>query len=203
MSTTENLLTTIEQNLCKLKGLDKKMHVFGASHHKYIFNNKIDNNEIFAFEKRHEIALPVEYKDFLLHFGNGGCGPEYGLFKLEQGIYDLPQNINKSDIIRLKEPFRFTTFWNMNYSDAADLKKWQDDYDHNYWNDGMLRICHLGCGTFATLVMNGKEKGNVWIDDRSNDGGIYPYGFYSGHNKTSFLEWYINWVDLSLKKFEK
>jgi hypothetical protein len=202
LTSIQDQLYLLERKLARLRSLDKSRYVFGAAEHNYQFKNQILESEIAAFENEHEIELPEFFRHFLLHFGNGGCGPEYGLLKLEQGKYDLPQNIRESEIIRLKEPFRFTTYWNMDYSDISDFKKWQDDYDHNFWNDGMLRICHMGCGTFINLVLNGNEKGNVWIDDRSSDGGIYPFGHHSNYGSTSFYNWYLNWIELSLKKFE-
>ena len=64
----------------------------------------------------------------------------------------------------------------------------------------MLRISHEGCGYFANIIITGKERGNIWIDARASDGGIYPVNYHKGKEKTNFIEWYNNWLDKSLEK---
>jgi len=47
------------------------------------------------------------------------------------------------------------------------------------------------------LVVTGEEKGNIWIDNRSSDQGIYP-ATTEGKERLGFLAWYIAWLDQSL-----
>ena len=36
------------------------------------------------FEEKHNLLLPEEYKFFLTQIGNGGAGPYYGLYSLDE-----------------------------------------------------------------------------------------------------------------------
>ena len=194
-------MNKITERLDLLRSLDKNFSVFDAKEHQYAFNKKISESEISEFEQQYKITLPEDYRAFILHFGNGGCGPYYGLFKLETGIYDLPQNQKESEIIKLDAPFRFSTFWNLTEL-AQDYDLWESQYDLCKWCAGMLRIGHIGSGAFINLVVSGEERGNIWIDDRVSEGGIYPNDYHNGRNSTSFLQWYIQWIEQSIERLK-
>jgi hypothetical protein len=72
----------------------------------------------------------------------------------------------------------------------------QHTYFGNYWVQGAMRICHYGCGVYFLLVVSGPERGNIWIDDRAGDNGIYPCG-------RTFSTWYETWLEDSLQKLEQ
>ncbi|MGJ8745374.1 SMI1/KNR4 family protein [Polaribacter sp.] len=202
---TENdtSIEVLKEKLSELKNLDKNFSIFGSEHHRYKFDSLISEKEIISFEKKHSFTLPKDYREFMLEFGNGGCGPHYGLFSLEKGILDLPQNPKQSDIIKLSKPFRFKTIWNMDsIKGTLDFK--EEEYDNSKWADGMLRICHIGCGAFANIIVTGKEKGTIWIDDRVSEGGIYPVNNYNNTEKRySFTEWYLSWLNNSITELKK
>lgn len=189
------MLQIISDKLEELKLLDTDFKIFGAESHRYTFNLKIEEEEILVFENEHKIKLPENYRTFLKTFGNGGCGPDSGLFKLEKGIYDIPFNAPKSEIINLKKDFKFDDFWNLETYPKEDYDKWMDEYDDVKWANGMLRIGHLGCGMYSNLIISGKEKGTIWIDSRTNEGGIYPANYYNNNTKNDFLSWYLYWIE--------
>ena len=197
---TSEHIKTIDKKISELKSLDKKFSVFGSNDHKYKFNLKISENEVIKFENKHRIILPDSYREFILKFGNGGCGPDYGLLKIETGILDIPHYPEESDIIKLSNVFRFDNFWNLENFPDDDYQLWEKEYEDSKWSDGMLRICHQGCGVFLNLVITGKERGNIWVDDRVSDGGIYPVNHHKGKSKTDFTEWYLNWLNESIEK---
>ena len=68
----------------KARATDANLKQFGAEHHKYQWNPPASLKEIEKFEKETGISLPDGYRNFLLQAGNGGAGPFYGLFSLEQ-----------------------------------------------------------------------------------------------------------------------
>ena len=68
----------------KARATDADLKQFGAEHHKYQWNPPASLKEIEAFERETGISLPDGYRNFLLQAGNGGAGPFYGLFSLEQ-----------------------------------------------------------------------------------------------------------------------
>ena len=89
--------------------------VFGANGHHFQLNSVLDDMEILAFEQRHGIHLPADYRDFLANIGNGGAGPYYGVFPLGKmdGIHELkPWSERDGFIGMLSEPFPLTHGWN-------------------------------------------------------------------------------------------
>ena len=49
----------------------------------------------------------------------------------------------------------------------------------------------------AIVSITGAERGNVWVDDRANQNGIYPETAESS-GRVSFLDWYWSWLETSL-----
>jgi hypothetical protein len=65
------------------------------------------------------------------------------------------------------------------WNDLTLMMKDKADSENNPYFDskfvqGAITIAHYGCGIYAMLVITGEQKGKIWIDDRTNDGGIYP-----------------------------
>src|SRR4051812_22972723 len=60
----------------------------GTDHH-YRVNPVMDESAVGAFEQRHNIRLPEDYRAFLLHIGNGGAGPYCGVLPLEQWSHSV------------------------------------------------------------------------------------------------------------------
>ena len=77
-------LEELKEGLLKAREADKHLKYFGASSHKYQWNPPASLSEIEAFEQRIGTTLPEEYREFLLKAGNGGAGPYYGLFSIEE-----------------------------------------------------------------------------------------------------------------------
>lgn len=193
-SKIERNIEQIREKLSLLVSVDKDYCVFGASHHRYQFGSSISEEDLEEFEKEFRVALPADYRAFLLAFGNASAGPCYGLLSLRKGVLDLPQNTSQSSAINLSQPFRFDAAWN---------EKENQDYDDAKWCDGMLRICHQGCGFFANLVITGNESGTIWIDGRVSEEGIYPLSLKEKNTRLNFTDWYLRWLDDSLAKFPK
>jgi hypothetical protein len=82
---------TTKELLYELKMLRRKdgaQQVFGASTHRYKLHSALSERELAAFEQKHDINLPPDYRDFLRHGGDGGAGPAYGLFRLGDWAQD-------------------------------------------------------------------------------------------------------------------
>jgi|GEM_PF-5445376 len=73
----------IKTQLEKLRELDKHCLLFGAEHHSYTLKAPLSEAAVATFEKRCNIKLPEDYRDFLIHLGNGGAGPAYGMAPLK------------------------------------------------------------------------------------------------------------------------
>lgn len=199
-------LEQIELKILELKKLDKKYAIFGANTHKYIFNCKKSESELIRYEESNGIKLPIEYRNFLKQIGNGGAGPYYGIEKIENGKFaDLDSGAN-GEKIDLSKPFKFNKKWNFNNNpfkdengeiryDLRDIEYFKPD-----WANGLLRIANFGCGVSINLIVNGDEYGNIWVDDRCNEKGIYPFKSKIS-KRTQFLAWYEEWLDNSIKPF--
>ncbi|BAO77209.1 SMI1/KNR4 family protein [Winogradskyella sp. PG-2] len=198
MNKSSEDILIIEKKIFELNSLDKTFKIFGSEDHKYEFSSSISENEVIEFEKTHNIILPSSYREFILKFGNSGCGPYYGLIKFKYGILNIPHSPKESEIIKLSKEMRFNTFWNLEDYSTENYQEWGNEYDDSKWSDGMLKICHEGCGYFINIVITGKERGNMWLDARVYDGGIFPVNYYKGKEKTNFTVWYLDWLNHSI-----
>jgi hypothetical protein len=203
----------ILRKLSVLRSRDAFLRLFGASSHQYELNQAASADAIAAFEHEHEVELPSDYRDFLLHCGNGGAGPYYGLFPL--GMFDgagrglEPWSEGDGFAGILSRPFPHHEAWNLpdaRFKMPEDLAedaedKWYETLDNEYWapelTHGAFPICHQGCAYRNLLVVSGPERGHIWLDGRASDQGIVPVSDRGG-SRVSFSTWYTGWLDAAL-----
>lgn len=198
-------LDIIRTKLTQLRDIDTSHKIFGSSTHKYRLNPTKSESELLDFEKKYNIKLPLPYRDFLKHIGNGGAGPYYGLQPLESGLFDDLDSKDKNFLLNPSIAFPHTDAWNHEFpEDEENYFELKDkEYFDPKWISGVLRICNFGCGVFMNIVVNGQECGNIWVDDRCSDGGIYPDHYFGNKNKINFLTWYELWLDKSIEEINK
>ncbi len=166
----------------RARELDTEYRQFGAEQHRYEFNPVIPLSKVRDFEKRHQIRLPQGYVDFLTQVGNGGAGPDYGIYSLEQaefeGYYDHKNSFchytetkNQSDYYNLpysienKMPMVNSQLsderWNKWYTELNRLE--ENEYNEKYKQayNGLLQIINSGCCTGYMLVCHGDISGEV------------------------------------------
>ncbi|MET4137687.1 SMI1/KNR4 family protein [Pedobacter sp. UYP1] len=211
----------IKDKLSQLKELDSEFKQFGAKNHKYILNPPLTLSQINQFEAECQVSLPKEYIAFLTTLGDGGAGPFHGLNTLIDSRIMYFDNSEKArhSYFELSQPFPYVDSWNVEKELSALDEKIEQAYEdgneeleeqllaeksalidlpqHDY---GRLNISDYGCGITISLIVNGKEKGNIWTDDRVNDGGIYPAVELENTGKISFLNWYELWLDNTIKE---
>jgi hypothetical protein len=179
---------------------------FGSDTHKFKFNPRVAEGGIHTFEESHSITLPFDYKKFLTQIGNGGSGPAYGLLPLLDWNFELDINDNNF----LSTEFPHTDTWNStkdfnidndDYTETEEFQKWEEDYFSNRHITGSMRICHYGCAIYYLLVVTGINAGQIWVDDRANDCGIYPAISKLNGKRLIFIEWYDDWLTESLSQF--
>ncbi len=196
----------VRQKLFKLKDDSRRLLVFGSSNHQYkIFPIKSEN-QLQEFENKHKIKIPEGYREFLKSIGNGIAGPYYGLESLESTLFSDLDYKDNNHLIDPSNEFPLTEKWNLNFDNLEDeeyYNKKDEEYFEKKWSNGLLRISNFGCGVSINLVVNGAEYGNIWIDDRCNDGGIYPEKNPENNGRVDFLTWYENWLDKSLQDIAK
>jgi len=203
-------IASIKAKINQLKKLDKSYSLFGSQKHKYRLNSTLPINKIKQFELTHKINLPNEYVAFLMNIGNGGAGPFYGLEPLENSLFDDLDYKRPDSLLNPSEPFLHVEPWNLKFNPTVEeeneeeFQKQLSLHEEKYYapeqRNGVLAICNYGCAVSINLVVNGKEYGKIWTDDRGSDGGIYPSHELGNENKITFLNWYELWLDNSFKE---
>jgi hypothetical protein len=179
----------IEELALKLRQLaskDTQFKTFGSRNyggHEYRLNPPASVREVQQFESEFEVELPDDYKEFLLKIGNGGAGPYYGLYSLNDAVSDDP--FHKSRAF-LSAHFPLEDAFNPYSESATDDEIFDDKYIA-----GSIILAHQGCGYYDRLVISGPQRGQVWTDARVSDQGIVPLN-------CDFYGWYDCWLIDSL-----
>jgi hypothetical protein len=197
----------ILESLRKLQASSEGTRVFGANAHGYEVHEPLTEHEVEMFERKHRVTLPEDYRSFLIHVGNGGAGPAYGIFRLGEmdDDFDYTQWEENDDFVGvLSEPFPHTKAWNdlkgepdYDLQDEDELDRQLEAFEKKYYDtkhvNGAIPICHIGCALRRWLVITGPERGRIWCDDRADKQGLYPLQL-SNANRVTFLDWYLDWL---------
>ncbi len=70
--------------ISRARELDAGLKFYGSKIHRYELAPVLPVSQVRDFEQRHNIKLPQGYFEFLTQVGNGGAGPDFGLYSLEQ-----------------------------------------------------------------------------------------------------------------------
>ena len=182
-----------QKNRGKVVGVFEKKagEIFGSSKHGYKLNPTVTREEVRRFEARWHLTLPDEYVFFLTKVGNGGAGPYYGLYSLENldryneylGFYDA----------RDKEalpPFIDRNMSPVNWARA--MEEMEDINDDNEYDVRMKQVCSgllvigtQGCTYDNLLMWKGSERGKIVYIDWNMEPEYGP--FLTG---LTFLEWF-------------
>jgi len=200
----------IRDSLRRLRDSNIASQVFGAESHGFAVNPPLTEDDVRAFESRHVIVLPGDYRGFLIHVGDGGAGPAYGVLRLGEA---------DAAVGTLSRPFPHTEEWNdlsgkpeYDSSKENDEAYWDEYHERlnawresHYWNpahvDGAIRICDLGCALTQLLVVTGPEAGHIWDDGLADEAGLIPVESDEGERVT-FLQWYFDWLNDALRKLK-
>lgn len=217
-----NKVLQLQKKLTQLAILDATFEVFGSESHQYQLTPCLSHKDIQVFESRYNITLPSEYQNFLLEIGNGGAGPGYGLSGIEYEDV-IPEKLYQENYEILSKPFSLTEAWNdldLIVNNNTDFVTNNDTYFDDKFIQGTLTITNYGCGIYGMLVITGEQSGKIWIDDRTNDNGIYPatLSFCHAFHDTdtddlypnnyeeqplSFYDWYEDWLNRSLHQIRQ
>jgi len=194
---------TINKSLKSMRRSDwlcKK--VFGAKKHRYKLNSCISESEVRSFESEHGIELPAQYRSFITQIGNGGVGPNYGLFPLAKTLEHASDK--EYGEFSLDKEFPHKKHWNMQCAIPTqdippermqEYETFENEYFKNHHLNGSIAISDAGCGYIYLLVVSGDQAGTVWYDARVSDGGISP-------STKSFNEWYGEWLNTSMEELK-
>lgn len=162
----------LKEKLEEAKKADAQLKYFGSKQHKYCLNMPATLNEVKQFEESIGVELPEDYRNFLLYLGNGGAGPFYGLYSLQQvksWIYWDVKDSGKAPILSPNQCI-----------DDLDIK------DEN-WKRGCIPIGTQGDTYFTCLMVTGPDKGRVVYIEYEGSWSFFP-------KEPSFLCWYQRWL---------
>ncbi len=194
--------------------LEARAEVFGASGHHFLLNGVLDDKDILSFEQKHRVRLPLDYRNFLTAIGNGGAGPDYGVFPLGQmdgnGQSLKPWTEHDGFVGILSEPFPFSESWNdlsgkpseeLLDENESEYDRLVEEFDERYFSsslvNGAIPICHRGCAIRIWLVITGVQSGFLWRDGRAELSGLNPLLLRDGSPAT-FTSWYEEWLRTAL-----
>ena len=145
-------------------------------------------DEVAAFEREQRVALPDDYREFLVRVANGGNFPPYlmALTAVRSTGFDeeLRDGERMSDPA---EPFPFVEEWVPPAPDAQpDLPPGANPHD------GCVHVRDRGCADLIVLVVTGEARGQVWED-------LTPYDQRIGPVAPSFSAWYEAELDEALR----
>ena len=183
----------IQLKLVRAKEADAQLKVFGANSHLYNLNEKASEKEILAFEQQYGIALPSDYRMFLKEVGNGGAGPDYGIYPLGERLDEFSFNDEFSSLSRpciLNPKMDEDVLAQLNhYFDSEDEVSEALFFEEEaiLWG-GILPIGTPGCTGGHGLILNGEYAGFVIHVNLIRDWPLF-------HFYLPFLDWYENWLD--------
>jgi len=162
---------------------DSELERFGAYEHQYKLSAPASEETIQAFEEQQGIRLPEEYRDFLLFVGNGGAGPFYGLYTLEEQEEELDDSAYHVQT----EPVIYPKMSDEDWDKAADPEgRRKGEEAHPYV--GVLPIGSQGCTLMTGLMLSGPYRGQVVYYDEDCCGKPFFV------REKGFLKWYERWL---------
>ncbi len=192
--------------------IDPKCNIFGASHHKWHFGEPVNLQQIHNFESDMKITLPEPFVRYLTELGNGGAGPDYGIYSLEMMRERNPFLAKTANLPVMLDHSLTAAQWT-DYAqkyEALDDKIMADEFDTTEEQEcavqeldamelhllaGGIFINTPGCTMNSILMCRGAAMGEVFTIDFD-----YIYQLQSEpycHGK--FEDWIIREMQRSLK----
>lgn len=126
------------RKLAILKAYDPRFSTLGAEYHRYVFNPPVPPEKVEKIENKLGVSFPPELRTFYLEVGNGGVGPDYGMYKIE----DL-------------EGYRADREWmGCEYYDSQEK-----DFEETM--TGLLELMDRFYSYESCMVMNGQDAGKI------------------------------------------
>jgi len=164
---------------------------------KYRFLPVTKEADLISFENKFNVKLPDDYRWFLLNVANGIVNRNEWDFNFIEKV-DFKKFWHKENEFNPAIPFNLDKKVKC-YNDENE----DDDYpyeiiineDLEYFTDctnGQISILETGCGGSDFIVVNGKEYGNIWIDNYSSMAEMFPYySLKENKKRLNFTDWLL------------
>ncbi|MCI8668601.1 MAG: SMI1/KNR4 family protein [Lachnospiraceae bacterium] len=188
MNAPEQYDMRIDCIMSKIKDLHDREFVIHCGEWPPVWKPAMTEKRVSAFEKKHGVRLPEDYRRFITTIAAGGSQPFYGLESLSDRELELP-NLGKPFPYTMEKPLI------MIYLTEEEMDENEDDEEGE---GGFIPLCEEGCGMYSMLVVNSKDPdtyGTVWFWDFANDFGAAPMKDAQTGQPFHFLDWLEYWAD--------
>lgn len=192
--------------------IDPKCHIFGAIHHKWQFGEPVNLQQIHSFESDMKITLPEPFVRYLTELGNGGAGPNYGIYSLEMMRKENPSIAKTINFLVMLDHSMTAAQWtdfSQEY-EALEDKILAGEFDtteekeHAVQKLGAMKLNLIaggifistpGCTMHSLLMCRGAAMGEVFTIDFDNIFQLQSEPYCDG----KFEDWVIREMQRSLK----
>ncbi|WAS91161.1 SMI1/KNR4 family protein [Nannocystis punicea] len=169
------------EKLQVLRELDRGYATFGARTHRYLLRPKATPRQLEAIEEKLGARLPPGLHAFYLTVGNGGAGPDHGLFAAAE----------------LKRRRPGTAYPGIEALRALGVRTQAQPPEPTYANlspsrlTGIVTLLFSGCSLYSGVVCTG-DVGRIvhWDDDRIVE------------TDDTLVTWYERWLDDEIAQFK-
>lgn len=192
MNTPEQYDTQIARIMSKIKALHNRKFDIQCGEWPPVWEPAMTEKSVSAFEKRHGIQLPEDYRRFITTIAAGGSQPFYGL-----------ESLKGRKISNLGKPFSYTLespllIMYLTEEEMEEEDDEEEDDGEEEGEGGFITLCTEGCGMYSVLVVNSEDPetyGTVWFWDFANDFGTAPMKDVQTGRPFHFLDWLEYWAD--------
>ncbi len=149
-------------------------------------NPPLPETEIAEFEEEFAIALPPDYRAFILKVGDGGDGPDMGLRPLWSDSLDRVEFVKIPGDLYLEQSRTPKDFIHTYDSEAARQNDQKGEIR------GWVVLCEDGAGIVKALCVHGREYGRI-LRIEGDDCLVFLSYF------DDFNGWYEAWLDDELR----
>jgi hypothetical protein len=158
--------------LRKLEEVRKRgLKSFGWEAHRFRLEAPLSEEAVRAFEQRHGVTLPEDFRRFVREAGGSGAGPYFGIYPMDRWSNDSDENVHR---LAIDSPL---------YPGAPED---EESPDLDYGN-GVIHLLTMGCAHYAVLVVSGRYRGRV-VNMVEGEPPCFT-------KDTGFLAWYERWLD--------
>ncbi len=178
---------------------DRNLKIFGASSHKYKLNPVIPLSTVRDVERQYNIKLPEEYVFFLTKIGNGGAGPNYGIYPLERAVETTPYLKDYTLDEMISTPiFLDKSMTQEEWDKKIDIMEDMSDDEYDKYEksifSGQLEIGTGGCAACMTLMIRGNYYGEVVHTNLEHYMPIFT--------NMTFMQWYERFFEWIVKDYD-
>lgn len=196
----------VREILSQAERMDSNYKIFGASTHHYKLNPPVEKEFVRKIGEKYQFSLPQDYVQFITEIGDGGAGPDYG-------IYSFGNILRKGKTSRIEEYYeeyryslgrKFVPEPLVLKPDEAQLLEENFEFDREAYEknpekyfyyvsendlcdtDGFLHLGSCGGRWEFGLITCGERYGQIFDTDNE---GIFRFAAYCFH------AFYQSWLD--------